>query len=191
MVTALRYLGYYWLIVTALSLVAYDWLALKRQPEGIEWLQVLLLAPGFLLVAVGYRRKRRDVDAAGHVPPGTGPSFRFNEIANDRLRSVGQPGKWGLAQDSGLSAIPSAAQPGKWGGTQDDVTAAPRRRSQAKSLEMEQARNSLVSSVMKNGGALQQAVLLLTKKDVSVADELSRILQASEAVRKLNPDEPW
>ena len=45
MFTVLRYFGYYWLIATIPILVLFDWLLLERLPVGIEWLQLLLVAP--------------------------------------------------------------------------------------------------------------------------------------------------
>lgn len=169
MVTALRYLGYYWLIITALILAAYDWLALKRLPEGIEWLQVALFAPGFILVAIGYRRGGHNVDAAGHAPARAAPSLRFSDSASDRIGTFDEQGK-GLAREGGRAAMP-------------------RRRAQTTNLSMEMAADSLIESVMKNAVPLRRAALLMAEKDGAVADALSRILEASETVGNLSADD--
>jgi len=169
MVTALRYLGYYWLIVTALILAAYDRLALKRLPEGIEWLQVALLSPGFILVAIGCRRGPNNVDAADHAPARAAPSFRFDDSASDRVGTFGEQGKR-HARDSGRAAMP-------------------RHRAQTRNLSMEMAADNLIESVMKNTVPLRRAALLMAEKDGAVADALSRILEASETVGNLRADD--
>lgn len=169
MVTVLRYMAGYWLVISSLILVLYDWQIRHRLPKGIETLQLVVLIPGLLFLiasfVISYRRKRREADALEkmfpHGLPMT-PSKHRDEMAEERPFT--------------LNAKPSSRSPGPIAPTT--------------TFAMAQARDLLVSSVVKNSGALQEAVLLLAKKDVSAADGLSRILQASEDVRKLGSDEP-
>ena len=169
MLTALRYLGYYWLIITALILAVYDWLVLRHVPEGIEWLQVALFVPGFILVAAGYRRQHRNVDDTGRAPAGAAPSFRCNESSSDPVAPLAQQGK-GRARDGGRAALP-------------------RRTAQTRNFSLELAADSLIESVVKNADPLRRAALLIADKDGAAADALSRIFEASEAVRSLRSDE--
>jgi len=157
----------YWLAVSSLILILYDWQILHRVPEGLERLEFVVLVPGLLFLmasfVIGYRRKRREADALKKVFPNGLPvtprSYRFD----DAMAEEGQ---------SGVNAS----------------TPSPRRGTPRTPLAMEQARDLLVSSVLSNAGVLQKAVLLLAKEDTSAADGLTRILQAGEEVGKLSPD---
>ena len=164
MFTVLRFFGYYWLIATVPILVLFNWLVLERLPVGIEWLQLLLIAPGVLLVAVGFRRERHDADAVGHELPSAAPSLRFN----DRFKTVGEPGK-PSARNNNLITVPKPVV-------------------QRTNLNMEQAADKLVDSVVRNADLLRRAALLLAGKDGDSADAVSRILEASDAVRKSTAD---
>ncbi len=164
MFTVLRYFGYYWLIATVPMLVLFDWLLLERLPVGIEWLQLLLVAPGVLLVAVGFRRERHDADAVGHELPSTAPPLRFN----DRFKTVSEPGK-PSARNNNLATVANPM-------------------AQKTNLNMEQAADKLIESVVRNADLLRRAAFLLAGKDGDSADAISRILEASDAVRKLTAD---
>ena len=48
-------------------------------------------------------------------------------------------------------------------------------------MDMQEARNTLVSAVMNNAGSLQRAAKLLDETDPAVASAIKEILQASEA----------
>lgn len=47
-------------------------------------------------------------------------------------------------------------------------------------MDMQEAKNTLVSAVMNNAGSLQKAVKLLDDTDPAVANAIKEILQASE-----------
>lgn len=168
MATVLRYMAGYWLVISSLILVLYDWQVRHRFPKGIERLQLVVLIPGLLFLiasfVVSYRRKRREADALEKMFPNGLPVTPSNH-------------SHAMAEEvhSTSNAKPSSRSPGHIAPTTN--------------LAMEQASDLLVSSVMKNGDALEEAVLLLAKKDVSAADGLSRIVQASKTVRKLSSDE--
>ena len=169
MVTLLRYLAGYWLVISAIVLVLYDWKIRHRFPHGSESLQFIILIPGvFFLIAsfvISYRRRRLENKILKEMFPNGIPVAPSN-----------RPFKMAEEDHSALNVAASARSP---------VPVA-----QTTTLAMEQAGDLLIASVLKNNRALQQAVLLLAKKDVSAADALSRILQASEAISQSGPDEP-
>jgi hypothetical protein len=47
-------------------------------------------------------------------------------------------------------------------------------------MDMQEARNTLVSAVMNNAGALQKALTLLGDKDPALSKALKEVLEASE-----------
>lgn len=174
MVTVLRYMAGYWLGISSLILVLYDWQIRHRLPKGIETLELIILIPGvlFLLASfvISFRTRRREAIALKKMFPNGLPEALSNPTpASPRYALVEE-------NRSTLKAKPSSGPPGHV--------------AQTTTFAMEQARDRLVSSVLNNSDALRNVVLFLAQKDVSAADALSEIVHASEAVRRFGADEP-
>lgn len=186
MATALRYLGYYWLAISTLIIVLYNWLVLDRLPNGTETLEIVLFVPGLLLLAASFVISCRP----GHFETDAGnPAIRSN-AANDSFGHRHSGGGDQHPLKTG-AALVHAGEVAEAQSHRDSVSAALRspRQPSTGTLAIDQAKDLLVSKVVKNAGPLQKAILLLAEKDTIVADGLSRILQASDAIVELNAND--
>lgn len=175
MVKALRYLGYYWLAISALILLLYDWFALGRLPNGSDVMEIVLFVPGILFVAasfvISFVQRGQEKDAAKRLFPNGVPKNLLND------------------PDGTFRNVPagSAAQGAKAGNRPVHMSAnlippMPAGNAQTTNLAMEQASDALISIVMKNASPLQRAALLVANADPAIADGLSQIVEATETL---------
>lgn len=177
MVLVLRLMAGYWLGISTLILVLYDWKIRHRLPMGIERIELVILIPGLLFLiasfVISYRNKRLEARALEKMFPHGLPVLH----SNDR-HAMGDENRPVLKTGAASPSPKGIARP------------SPKEIAQTTSFALEKARELLVANVLKNGGALQEAVRLLAKRDASAADGLSQIHQAIEAVRISSPDGP-
>lgn len=176
MVKALRYLGYYWLAISALILLLYDWFALGRLPNGSDVMEIVLFVPGILFIVasfvISFVQRGQETDAAKRLFPNGVPKNLLNDT-DDTVRNV----PVGSASHRGATA---GSRSPRVGATL--ATPPPAGNTQTTNLAMEQASDALISIVMKNASPLQRAALLLAKADPAIADGISQIVEATETL---------
>lgn len=183
MVKALRYLGYYWLAISALILLLYDWFALGRLPNGSDVLEIVLFVPGILFVVasfvIGFMQRGQEADAAKRLFPNGVPKNLLNDTDNTVSNMpVGAASHQG-AKAGNRSRLVSP----------NLITPTPAGNAQSTNLAMEQASDALISIVVKNAAPLQRAALLLAEADPAIADGLSQIVEATETLAVVTQSE--